>query len=107
MTRDDILEALRLVTDELTARDGRPELRDARDNLRRVYVALQAEPREPSNELKEDSAPGGVRLALAESLSAELDIDMSPKLLAATDRLLVQLWLRGVRLASAREGEAK
>ena len=38
------------------------------------------------------------RTALADALGAELDIDLSPKFVAATDRVLMRLWLHGFRV---------
>ena len=35
------------------------------------------------------------RIALAETLAAELDMDLTPNFLRATDRVLARLWLHG------------
>ena len=37
----------------------------------------------------------GARIVLAEALSEELDMDMTPEFLAACDKLLARLWLAG------------
>ena len=35
------------------------------------------------------------RTAFAESITQEMDMDLSPELMAACDKALMQLWLRG------------
>jgi hypothetical protein len=35
------------------------------------------------------------RTALADALAAELDMDLTPEFVAATDRVLMRLWLHG------------
>lgn len=35
------------------------------------------------------------RTAFADALAAELDLDLSPEFMAASDRVLVRLWLHG------------
>jgi hypothetical protein len=35
------------------------------------------------------------RIAMAESIAEEMDMDLSPEFLEATDKVLVQLYLRG------------
>jgi hypothetical protein len=45
-----------------------------------------------------DAPRDAARRALAESLVAELGIDLTPKFVAATDRVLMRLWLHGYRV---------
>lgn len=43
------------------------------------------------------------RHALADALGAELDVDLTPEFLAATDRVLVRLYLHGYIVSIAPE----
>ena len=38
------------------------------------------------------------RIAIAESLAVELDQDLTPEFLAAVDKVIAQLWLRGFKV---------
>ena len=40
------------------------------------------------------------RIATAESLAQELDMDMSPEFLEAVDKFLAQLWMRGFKIVA-------
>jgi hypothetical protein len=44
------------------------------------------------------------RTAVAESLAQELDQDMSPEFMAASDKFLMQLYLRGYIVTLAPDG---
>ena len=46
------------------------------------------------------------RIAIAESLAQELDMDMSPGLLDAVDQFLAQLWMRGYKVVVVTGDEA-
>ena len=41
------------------------------------------------------------RTAFADSLAAELDVDLSPEFMMATDKVLIQLYLRGYVVSPA------
>jgi len=44
--------------------------------------------------------PMSERVAVAEILAQELDIDMAPAVLAAADKFLMLLWVRGFKVTS-------
>ena len=45
------------------------------------------------------------RIALADVLAAELDIDLTPAFMAAVDKILMRLWLHGYAILPAPEEE--
>lgn len=48
----------------------------------------------------------GAREALAEALAGELDMDLTPEFLAATDRVLIRLYMSGYIVAAGEYPEA-
>ena len=45
------------------------------------------------------------RIAFAESFAQEMDMDLSPEFMAACDKALIQLWLRGYAVLPAPDEE--
>ncbi len=49
--------------------------------------------------------PRDLNLIFAECLAAELGMDMTPELVAAADKLVVRLWVAGVKIGRLVEGD--
>ena len=45
------------------------------------------------------------RTAFAEAIAQEMDMDLSPEFMAACDKALIQLWLRGYAVLPAPDEE--